>query len=1021
MRLLACHPWCWLRNSFSKAILLSGFTTFLLLAFFYDVRAKELPPVTLSGTIVNSNSEPLQGVSVLIAGTKIGTTTNSTGRFTITANDAANIELQVSSVGFLTKTVKVGNQREFNIILEKSSAGLDEVVVVGYGTRTKRDLTGSVSQVRTQQLESTPVYNIGEALKGQSSGVQVTNNSSAPGARIQVRIRGGNSMIGSNTPLFVVDGFPLTGGIDFLNPTDIESINILKDASATAIYGSRGANGVVIITSKRGKVGQRGQISVNSYYGLQNVAKKYKMLDPKQYAVVANEWLKNSNLQPYFNPDTVKIPGTDWQDVIFRVAPVQNHTVSFTGSSEKTRYSLSGNYFQQEGIIFNSGTKRGSLRLNLDHDIKDWLTVSENITLSRRERFTVPVDNGSRGNTVFSGAMSAPPTLSPYAPNGQLMRIEQQYPFVDPTDMRNPLIYSDPYKNRTLNNSVLANTALVIKFMEGLSFKTLLGVEYETGAGDSYTPIIFANDRGGASLNQSYLNTFLNENTVTYTKNFANKHNLDVIGGFTYQKNTTSNSGISVSGFPNNITENFDLGSAATVSPPSSGISEWVIASYLGRVNYSLNNKYYLTASFRADGSSRFGKENKWGFFPSGALAWRVSDENFMSNVKFINNLKLRTSYGITGNTALSPYQSLDRLSGARYIDAGQTENIGFVPVGISNPQLKWETTSQFDVGFDLGILNDRLSFTFDYYKKRTFELLASVPLPPTVGFGSILQNIGEIQNQGFEFSVNADILNKDFKWDLSGQISTNRNKVLKLAGNRDIVSAGFLSGLSGYNIARVGQPLGMFYGYLEEGLDDKGFIKYQDINKDGLINPLDRVIMGNPNPDFTFGFNSNFSYKGFDLNMFFEGVSGNKIFFETGYTNLNSFQRGQNQLADLFGNYWTAEKPNPNAKYPKISAQTQMAASDRFLADGSYLRMKTIQLGYNIPVKLIGMTAFSRARVYVRANNLITFTNYIGLDPDVNTTGNDSQQIGTRLAAGTDTNGYPNAKIYSFGMQLDF
>ncbi|MEJ7827291.1 MAG: TonB-dependent receptor plug domain-containing protein, partial [Segetibacter sp.] len=385
-------------------------------------------------------------------------------------------------------------------------------------------------------------------------------------------------MIGSNTPLFVVDGFPLTGGIDFLNPSDIESINILKDASATAIYGSRGANGVVIITSKRGRVGQRGQISVNSSYGQQEVAKRYQMLDPKQYAVVANEWLKNSNLPAYFNVDTVKTPGTDWQDVIFRVAPVQNHTITFTGSSEKTRYSLSGNYFEQEGIIFNSGIKRGSLRLNLDHDIKTWLTVSENITLSRRERFTVPVDNGSRGNTVFSGAMSAPPTLSPYTANGQITRIEQQYPFVDPTDMRNPLIYSEPYKSRTLSNSVLANTALVIKFMEGLSFKTLLGVEYETGSGDSYTPIIFANDRGGASLNQSYLNTFLNENTVTYTKNIANRHNLDVIGGFTYQTNTSRNSGLSVSGFPNNITENFDLGSAATVSPPFSGISEWTLA-----------------------------------------------------------------------------------------------------------------------------------------------------------------------------------------------------------------------------------------------------------------------------------------------------------------------------------------------------------------------------------------------------------------------------------------------------------
>ena len=671
------------------------------------------PPLNISGKVTNENGEPLQGVSVVIAGSKKGTTTNRDGAFVLNVPNAENLALEVSFVGFQTKTIKVGRQTEIVITLAKAVAGLDDVVVVGYGTRSKRDLTGSVSQVKTQQLEAAPVYSIGEALKGQSSGVQVTNNSAAPGARIQVRIRGGNSMIGSNTPLFVVDGFPLTGGIEFLNPSDIESINILKDASATAIYGSRGANGVVIITSKRGKTGQRGQISINSYYGQQEVAKRFEVLNPKQYAVVANEWMKNSNLAPYFNVDTVKAEGTDWQDVIFRVAPIQNHTVSFSGSSDKTRYSLSGNYYQQEGVIFNSGIKRGSLRLNLDHDIKDWLTISENLTLSRREQFSVPVENGSRGNTVFSGALSAPPTLSPYEANGTFTRIEQKYPFVDPTDMRNPLIYSKPYKNRNLANSVLANTALTIKLMQGLSIKTLLGVEYQNAAGDAFTPIIFTGDRGSASASQSYLNSFLNENTITYARNLRNGQNLEVTGGFTYQTNVNSNSGISVSGFPNNITENYSLGSASTVSPPTSGISEWKLASFLGRVNYTINQKYYFTASFRADGSSRFGKDNKWGYFPSGAFAWRMSDERFMDNIKFISNLKLRTSYGITGNTALSPYQSLDRLSGVRYIDGGQAETIGFAPSGIANSKLKWETYRPVGPGVRCGNSERQAYFHF--------------------------------------------------------------------------------------------------------------------------------------------------------------------------------------------------------------------------------------------------------------------------------------------------------------------
>ena len=989
------------------------------LAIQSPVSASEfLPPPPITGTITDDKGKPLAGASILVKGSGKGTKTDSNGSFSIDA--PPNSTLTISYVGFENTTIKISSQTTISVQLKPSFSKAEEVVVIGYGATRKRDLTGSVSQVKTEQLESFPVYNIGEALKGRSSGVQVTNNSNSPGSRIEVRIRGGNSMIGSNTPLYVVDGFPLVGGIDFLNPSDIESMDILKDASATAIYGSRGANGVVIITSKRGKAGQQGLISINSYYSQQEVAKRFKMLNPKQYAVVANEWMKNGGLAPYFNVDTVNNVGTDWQDVIFSVTPTQSHTITFSGTSDKTRYSLSGNYFGQEGIIFNSGIKRGSFRLNLDHDIKSWLTLGVNLNVSRRERMSVPVDNGDRGNTVFSGAISAPPTLKPYDVNGLLNRIEQYYPFVDPTDLRNPLIRFEPWKDRTFTNSVLQNTTLQAKIVKGLTFKTLVGLETETASQETFVPIIFANDRGSASQRQSYYNSFVNENTLTYKKSFSNSQNLDLVGGFTYQTNGNSYTGISVSGFPNNITQNYNLGSATTINPPSSGISKWSLVSWLGRANYSIRSKYFLTVSARADGSSRFGNDNKWGVFPSGAVAWRVSDESFMNSLKFINNLKFRASYGITGNTALSPYQSLNRLSSVRYIDAGQAENIGYAPSGISNSKLKWETTSQLDIGFDLGIINNQLGFTFDYYKKNTNNLLASVPLPPSVGFGNIIQNIGEIQNEGIEVSVNADILTKGFKWDISAQVSSNKNKVVKLSGNKDIVSAG-AGAMSGYNIARTGQSLGMFFGYIEDGLDVNGLIKYKDINGDGVINPLDRVILGNPNPDYIFGFNSNFQYKNFDLNIFLEGVYGNKIFFQTMYTNLNSFQRGQNQMADLYGNYWTKENPNPNSKYPKISSGTQMQASNRFIKDGSYMRVKTLQLGYNIPIKNIGGSFISKARVYIKANNLFTLTNYMGLDPDVNTTGNDSQDIGTRLETGIDRTAYPNAKIYSLGIQLNF
>jgi TonB-linked SusC/RagA family outer membrane protein len=975
--------------------------------------------MTITGKVTSQESgDPLPGVNIAIKGTATGTVSDVDGNYRIEAPDG-DVTLVFSFIGFVTQEVPVQGRSVIDISLVTDVKSLQEVVVIGYGTQQETDLTGSVSQVKTEELEAVPVYNVEEALKGRASGVRVTSNSGAPGSRVEVRIRGGNSMIGSNAPLYVVDGFPVTGGISFLNPSDIASINILKDASATAIYGARGANGVVIITTKSGESEQKGRIGINSYYGVQHVAKRYEMLNAKQYATVANAWLIDGGEEPFFNIDEVQNPGTDWQDEIFRVAPVQNHTISFSGSSSGTNYSLSGNYYNQEGIIINSGTERGSFRLNLDHDINNWVNLAVNINLSRRERNTVPVDNGRRGNTMFSGALSAPPTLPVYDENGLPTRIEQIYSFGS-IDMNNPMLWAKPYKDRDLANTILVNNALDFKITKNLSFKTRLGLEYENSSHEGYSPIIFENDRGRASAGHTYWNSFLNENILSYEKDFNDTHSLNIIAGYTYQSYNVRSTNVSVSGFSSNITENFNIGSAETVNPPSSGISEWKLASWLGRANYSIDGKYYITASIRADGSSRFGEDNKWGVFPSGALAWRMSEENFMKNISFINNLKLRASYGITGNTALSPYQSLDRMSSVRYIYAG-SESIGYAPSGISNNQLKWETTNQFDIGFDLGIINNRLEFTFDYYNKHTYDLLASVPLPPSVGFSYILQNTGEIQNRGLEFGISADVLTKEFKWDVSAQLSTNKNKVLQLAGRSDIVSSGQLSGLPGYNIARVGEPLGAFYGLIEDGLDENGFIKYVDVNKDGAITPLDRVILGNPYPDLDFGFNSNFSYKGFDLNVFLQGVYGNEIFFATAFTNLNSFQRGQNQFADLFGNYWTESNPDPNAKYPKISRNTQMRPSDRFIEDGSFLRLKSLQLAYNIPVESLGTNWFSSARVYLKATNLFTLTNFPGLNPEINTAGNDSQSIGSRLKTGTGESGYPNARIFGAGIQLNF
>lgn len=979
---------------------------------------------TIQGKVTNEQGESIPGATILIKGTSIGTVSDLNGDYSISKVPENSIVV-FSFIGMKTTEYEIAGQSTINAVLAQDAIGIEEVVAIGYGTMKKSDITGSVSQIKTEMLESVPVYNMEQALKVGAAGVRVTQNSGIPGGRIEVRIRGGNSMIGSNDPLYVVDGFPVTGGINFLNPSDIESVDILKDASATAIYGSRGANGVVIITSKRGKLNQKSKIEINSSFGMQQEVNRFDVLEAKDYAIIANEWLKNQEMDPYFNVDQIQNPGTDWQDEIFRNAPIQNHTLTFTGSSDKTRYSLSGNYYDQEGILINSGVKRGSVRLNLDHEMKSWLTMGVNLQLSRRERFTVSSDNGYRGTGLLSAAVSAPPTLPVYNEEGLPYQIEQEYNFGS-ADMRNPLVYAAS-KNRSFANTVLGNATFDIKLSSDLLLKILVGTQYENSLGDNYTPIIYSSDRGSATIRNYYSNSFLNENTLNYKKVFNEIHNLNVVGGYTYQTNVYRNSSnISVSGFANNTTENYDLSAAETIGNPSSGYSDWTLASFLARANYSFNNKYMLTVSIRADGSSRFGAENKWGYFPSAALAWRVSEESFMQDMSLINSLKLRASYGITGNTALSPYQSLNRLDSKKYIYGNHADVIGYVPVGISNSDLKWETTGQLDIGFDLNILNDRLRFVFDYYKKNTKDLLASVPLPPSVGFGSILKNLGEIQNQGFELSVNADILSREFKWNASAQFSVNRNEVIEIAGDSDIFGAEQGAAWPSINIARVGEPLGAFYGLLEEGLDEDGFIKYQDLSgpdgePDGLINALDRVILGSYDPDFIYSFTSDFKYKNFELNLVLEGVYGNEIFNATNGSTLNSFQRGTNQLKDIMGNYWTTENPDPNAKYPKISAATQITGSERFIEDGSYLRVKSLKLAYNLPVKKMGLKIFDMAQVYVSGSNLFTFTNYTGLDPEVNSRGSDSGSVANRLWVGVDQSAYPSAKVYSLGLKLNF
>ncbi|GGG86170.1 SusC/RagA family TonB-linked outer membrane protein [Parapedobacter pyrenivorans] len=973
--------------------------------------------LTVTGAVKDETGSPLAGATVTVKGASAAVTANEQGAYTIEVPNRAGT-LVFTMVGFDAVERPINGLSIINVTMRAAVSDLEEVVVVGYGTMRKSDLTGSVAQIKSEDIQAVPVYNMEQALKGRAAGVQVTQNSGQPGGRIEVRVRGGNSMIGSNQPLYVVDGFPVTGGINFLNPADIESIDILKDASATAIYGARGANGVVIITSKKGKAGQAGRIELNSFYGIQQETKRYDLLNAKEYAIIANEWLRNGGQEPYFNVDEVENPGTDWQDAVLRTAPIQDHTLTFSGGSEKTQYSVSGNYYGQDGILINSGVKRGSARVNLGHDIKNWLRFNVNLNLSRREQLVVPVNNGYRGGgSVLSGAASAPPTLPVYDENGLPTQIERFYSFGS-SDMRNPLIFAED-KTTTLGNIVIGNTGLDVKLTENLVFRSMVGLEYANSLADQFTPIIFETDRGYARQRTDYRSSFLNENTLTYTKDFDDIHRLTVLGGYTYQTNRNRYFEAQVSGLPGNTTENYDLSAAETINPPTSAISEWVLASWLARANYSFAGKYLLTASLRADGSSRFGNNNKWAAFPSAAVAWRISEEAFMEDVTVVNDLKLRASYGVTGNTALDPYQSLDRMEAVRTIYGDNEEIVGYVPNGIANEDLKWETTAQTDVGLDISFWNSRLNVTADYYWKYTTDLLASVPLPPSVGFGSMFQNVGEIQNQGFELGVNGDVLTGDWKWNVAAMLASNKNEVVKIAGGSDIYSAGQAAVWSSTNIAREGEPLGALFGYREDGLTENGLIKYKDTNGDGTVNAQDRVILGNPTPDWIYSLNSTLSYKGVNLNIFLEGVQGNEIFNATNGTHLNSFQRGSNQFRDIIGNYWTIENPDPNAKYPKISAASGVDISDRFIESGSYLRVKNISLGYDLPMAKWGATWCNAIQIYVSGTNLFTFTDYTGLDPEINTRGDDSQEVGNRLRMGHDQSGYPNAKVYAIGLRL--
>jgi TonB-linked SusC/RagA family outer membrane protein len=996
--------------------------TYLLVDKTIVVKPKEAEPATeqpevkvqkleVKGKVMDEKGEALPGVSIVVKDSQQGTTTNSEGSFSLDVPDDKTI-LIFSFVGYISQEVNVGSRTSIEIKLKVDDKALDEVVVVGYGTVKKSDLTGAISSIKSDEINAFPSANVMQALSGRAPGVQVKQNTGAPGAAVSVRIRGTNSIQGGNEPLYVIDGFPVSAQPLGINNSDIESIEILKDASAVAIYGSRGANGVVLITTKSGKDGKM-RVDYESSYGIQQLRKKLDLMNAREYALFYNILSKNEGLSPYYTQDQINSfgEGFDWQDFIYQKAPTQNHSINISGGNSKTQFSVSGSFFGQDGIIKGSNYNRYTLRTNINHHISDKIKATFSTTLSRNQTSRQNSGGGIQGQSLISASLVAAPTLTPYNEDGSYRVLRTPLPVI----VTNPLNFINETIDEGISNKVLANGSLSYEPLKGLILKVYGGIENSDDRNDYYRTIDFFNSQSNASVSSSQFTSLINENTISYSKTLGAKHAISAVGGFTYQDFVNTSLSGSGSGFLSDATESYNLASATIPGIPGSGYSKSVLLSYLGRVNYNFNKRILATVSFRSDGSSKYSEGSKWGFFPSGAIAWRLSEEAFLTKNTFISDLKIRASWGKTGSQAIGAYATLNQLTSGKTVFGDALYNT-FAPSTTLPGNLRWETTEQADIGIDLAILRNRVQITADYYNKNTRDLLNSVQLPTSMGFQNTIRNIGKIQNRGFEFSVNAAILDGSFKWDLNGNVAFNKSKVVKLYAGQQILT-GLVSVLifqDNITLLREGEPLGAFYGYQENGYNEKGLIQYKDANSDGAINLGDKVILGDPNPKFIYGLNSLMSYKGLDLTLFVQGSQGNRIANISGIGNTLHYSWGMNMLKDALADHWTPE--NPDAKYPKVSMFQTVNFSNRFIENGSFLRLRNIEIGYSLPLQKWNVSWIRNMKIYLSGQNLLTVTKYSWWDPEVNSSGGSSS-----VTQGIDFSTYPEAKSYLLGLRVGF
>ncbi len=1054
----------------------------LLLAMFmaFGVAAQ----TSVKGVVLDTSGEPIIGATVQVKGNKtLGTATGIDGDFAISV-PSANSTLVISYIGMQTLEYKLEGKTNVTITMQSSDVSLDEVVVVGYGTSKKVDITGSVASLTEEQMKQTIVTNADQMLQGKVAGVQVTQNTGAPGGATSIRIRGASSINNSNEPLYVIDGVQVSGagqtigGFDWVGgsngqnvvnplaaiaPSDIVSIDVLKDASACAIYGAAGANGVVIVTTRRGKAGHS-NVTYDGYVAWQQTAKRLDMMNLREYAQYQNQLFDEGligdlNMDDAFKDPSLLGEGTDWQDAIFRTAFMQSHQLSVTGGTEKAQFAASGGWMGQDGIIIGSDFTRFNSRFSVDSQMTDWLKLGGQLAYTRTDE-KITLNDGSDG--IIMQAMTMQPSVPVYDFDGNFAGPNT----TSASSTWNPEPLALQKNNTVLRQRVMGNFYASIDFLKHFNFRAEYGYDYSYNTNKAYVPRytfgVISNDINQIYQKEDQSSFWVQKDYITYTQTFNEKHDVSVMAGFEAQKSAWENISLQKK---NLTTDNiFVMGTDGEYVQNQGSKDSSTQASFFGRFNYGFDNRYLATLTIRADGSSKFGSENKWGVFPSAALAWRISEEKFLKDVDWVSNLKLRLGYGRVGNANIGTYLYASAMSSLM-----TPFGTAYFPANLSNPALKWEASEQYNGGLDLGLFKNRIELTVDVYKKQTKDLLLQVFTPSHIASNDYMTinapyaNIGKTQNYGVDIALNTrNIETKDFSWSSNIVFSLNRNKVVALNDDSQVMY-GNLDWWAEFQTAtmiKVGEPMGVFYGYVTEGLFqneedikahatqvgsgaynnsiDKttgvwiGDIKFKDLNNDGVIDANDQQKIGDPNPDFTFGFTNTFSWKGFDLTLGLTGVVGGDILNFAAYKThaLNSIW--DNQSVDVLdraaygyydgnsanqeaGNVYLANVGAKNPRFSSLDSNRNNRMSDRWLEDGSYLRIQTLSLAYNLPEAWLKKVKMSAAKIYLNVQNLYTFTGYSGYDPEI---GAYNQSA---LRQNIDMGRYPTPRTYTLGLNFTF